>query len=64
MDWSKAKSELNGLVAELRSVHADLPSIYSSSLKGWSVEPASYACMHLKSAIAALKELRMEAKRC
>ena len=63
MDWTEAKTELNGLIAELRSVHKDLPSFHSDSLKGLDVEPAYSACAHLRSAIAALKEQRMVARR-
>ena len=64
MSWTEAKIELNDLIAELRSVYKDLPSFHSDSLKGWDAEPTYSACAHLRSAIAALKEQRMVARRC
>jgi len=53
-NWGNAKSELNRLIAELRSVHESLPSFYSDSVKGWDLDYVYTANNHLRAAIGAL----------
>jgi hypothetical protein len=56
-NWASAKSELNKRLTELRSVHENLPSLYSNSVKGWDLDNAYIASAHLRAAIEALKPL-------